>query len=128
MEADTPRRSATAPTFSDSPTFPAECDAFFLRALTLEFESEEEGLDKDLTSEYISQGLGPVRIRRTPRLAQSAPLESTIGAYFAERGPPGRSCLRPRNWSPAGCERRAHPEWAADRETRENPPRDSGKH
>jgi hypothetical protein len=40
MDADTPRRSATAPTFSASPVFFAEREAF------PESESEEEGLDK----------------------------------------------------------------------------------
>jgi hypothetical protein len=36
MEADTPKRSATAPTFSASPTFLAERAAFFLRSPLLE--------------------------------------------------------------------------------------------
>src|SRR5208337_4088150 len=48
MEADTPNRSATAPTFSASPTFLPERAAFFLRSRALECELEE-GLDKDLS-------------------------------------------------------------------------------
>ena len=47
MEADTPRRSATAPTFSASPTFLAG-RGDFLRAVTLESEFDEDGLDKDI--------------------------------------------------------------------------------
>jgi hypothetical protein len=41
MEADTPKRSATAPTFSASPTFRAERAAFFLRSVGWECEFEE---------------------------------------------------------------------------------------
>jgi hypothetical protein len=49
IEADTPRRCATAPTFSASPTFLGE-RGDFLRALTLVFELMEEGLDKDIST------------------------------------------------------------------------------
>jgi len=45
MDADTPNRSATAPTFSASPTFRAE-RVFFPRSLAL--KRELEALDKDL--------------------------------------------------------------------------------
>src|SRR5580704_12889403 len=49
MEADTPKRCATAPTFSASPTFLVERVAFFLRAGVLLCELEE-ALDKGVST------------------------------------------------------------------------------
>jgi hypothetical protein len=46
MDADTPKRCATAPTFSASPTFLVERVAFLLRAGVLLCELEEV-FDKD---------------------------------------------------------------------------------
>jgi hypothetical protein len=48
MDAETPKRSATAPTFSASPTFLAERPNFFVPSGALEYELEE-GLDKDVS-------------------------------------------------------------------------------
>src|SRR3984885_4377480 len=64
MEADTPKRWATAPTFSASPIFLAERGVFFLRSI-LDGRELEDALDKGvstwpsgrdyLLSEYSSQ-------------------------------------------------------------------------
>jgi len=63
MEADTPKRWATAPTFRASPVFLAECVAFFLLSILGDRELLEI-LDKvicEYTSIAAAAGLAPDR-------------------------------------------------------------------
>src|ERR1700689_4696060 len=53
MEADTPKRWATAPTFSASPIFLAECEAFFLASVFADRELIG-ALDKDISAQLPS--------------------------------------------------------------------------
>src|SRR5580698_5137914 len=56
MEADTPKRWATAPTFSASPIFFAECVTFFLASVFGDRELRG-ALDKDISTQLSLVGL-----------------------------------------------------------------------
>jgi hypothetical protein len=63
MEADTPKRSATAPTFSASPTFLGERAAFVLRSVVLGCELEEALDNGPLSIAARSVIVEPKRLR-----------------------------------------------------------------